>query len=316
LIILSSPATAMSGKAGDGTVIWTSAGRAYVVARDSLRLVPGARIAFDERRRSIAEGTVTAWLDDRLLAVRITSGTLEKVKRLDRLGVRLLSLPARGLLRVGIPSDQRANLVVPCGRAAFDAPPGDSLVAVPYDDAGDEEIALERGEIDVALFWPGELSARTRGDRRFAVRLGIRDRGWIAARWSAPAPDTGRVLERLDLAPIAEDLLDGDLVPLRPNGGVGTAVHHVACRADSTLPGWRVLEAAIAGGARRPEARIDLVWRDDAAPPAAAGAGDPAERALFRIGCTIVCPAALAPRVMELGPDALVSRLGCAGTRP
>jgi len=47
-----------------------------------------------------------------------------------------------------------------------------------FDEASDQEIALERGDIDAAVFWPAELSTRMRGD----------------ARWSAdvePDPDNG-----------------------------------------------------------------------------------------------------------------------------
>src|SRR5262245_33953001 len=117
-------------------------------------------------------------------------------------------------LRVGVPSPGRWNLLFTCeapvsapriGSAAYAADSldpkarqwrrieqsfsdsagalaPDTLVVVPFDEATDEEIALERGEVDVAVFWPGELSARIRSDARFRdAERGLRSRGVFAA---------------------------------------------------------------------------------------------------------------------------------------
>ena len=43
----------------------------------------------------------------------------------------------------------------------------DTLILRFYDDVTDQEIALERHEVDVAVFWPGELPARMRADPRW-----------------------------------------------------------------------------------------------------------------------------------------------------
>lgn len=55
----------------------------------------------------------------------------------------------------------------------------DTIVASLFDDAADEEIALERGDLDVALFGPGELSARLREAPRWQNHL-FADRNALA----------------------------------------------------------------------------------------------------------------------------------------
>jgi len=102
-------------------------------------------------------------------------------------------------LRVGVPAQHRWNLLFVCdapaspprfGSAAYvrdsldtsgerwlrvpqpavdsaGAMAPDTLVVRAFDEATDEEIAFERGELDAAVFWPGELSARMRFDARF-----------------------------------------------------------------------------------------------------------------------------------------------------
>src|SRR4029077_8015933 len=62
------------------------------------------------------------------------------------------------------------------------APPApDTLLVRLYGESADEEIALERGELDVAVFWPGELSTRMREDPRWGgALLGLRAHGVIA----------------------------------------------------------------------------------------------------------------------------------------
>src|SRR5205814_1296313 len=43
----------------------------------------------------------------------------------------------------------------------------DTIMVGLFGETSDEEIALERGELDVAVFWPGEASARLRADPRW-----------------------------------------------------------------------------------------------------------------------------------------------------
>ncbi|HEU4724548.1 MAG TPA: hypothetical protein VFU59_04525, partial [Candidatus Eisenbacteria bacterium] len=163
------------------------------------------------------------------------------------------ALPAPASLRVGMPSAARAALrfgcgawtlrspavasyrIEPAGRLAFrmtregsrdslaaaaSAADGraaaiwpDTLHVSLFDDAADEEIALERGDLDVALFGPGELSARLRNDPRWQNRL-FADGGALAdasadssgtpATMAAPAPFP--VLTPPDLMPYVRAL--------------------------------------------------------------------------------------------------------------
>jgi hypothetical protein len=184
-------------------------------------------------------------------------------------------------------------------------------VAIPYDDAADEEIAVQRGEVDVALFWPGELSPRLRTDPRWSSHPGVGERGRVVASWVGATADTGRLLERIDLVHVNDGLLNSELVPGPPPPYAGSPVREFPCRVDFAFPGWRVLEATIARdtkpGAHPP---IALHWREDWS-----GNSPPGERTLFRVGCTVVCPAPLAPVVLQLGLETLVDGITCGGAR-
>lgn len=57
----------------------------------------------------------------------------------------------------------------------------DTLIVHWFDEVVDEEIALERGEVDAAMFQPGEMSSRLRETPRWHdYRRGVRSRGAIA----------------------------------------------------------------------------------------------------------------------------------------
>ena len=109
-------------------------------------------------------------------------------------GIQIQVVPfgmhAPPVLRVGYPSPPRSSLLFECGSVALQlpqdgrywvesiegrtyrfirergvessAPWPDTLLLRLFDDVDDEEIALERGELDVAVFWPGEASAHIR----------------------------------------------------------------------------------------------------------------------------------------------------------
>jgi hypothetical protein len=120
------------------------------------------------------------------------------------------ALPSLSALRVGVPSVRRAAVQFGCGAWALRSPAGatygieatgrlsfrmtrdrsggsstdsvdaaglvraswpDTLLVNLFDDAAEEEIALERGDLDVALFGPGEISSRLRNDARWQNRL-------------------------------------------------------------------------------------------------------------------------------------------------
>src|SRR5262249_37331725 len=120
-------------------------------------------------------------------------------KHLERLRVAgaLPPAPRFAVLRVGLPG-RREGLVTGCGDAVIRGELGgaayrettisvelrrlvrvvaapdsgsplapDTLLVRLFRDAADEEFALERGEIDVGVFLPGELSTRMRRDPRW-----------------------------------------------------------------------------------------------------------------------------------------------------
>jgi len=163
--------------------------RVYLAAPDSGLFEKGARLAFKNRGKPIATAEVDRVLDSALVVATITSGTLRRVKHPERLHVTVQAPLVRSLplLRIGFPGATRTNRVTPCGlrllrlpsprglyrvaawserswslvrdsSASAGRPWPDTLVVRLFDEAADEEIALERGELDAALFWPGEPS--------------------------------------------------------------------------------------------------------------------------------------------------------------
>jgi hypothetical protein len=200
LLVTCAPAGRAAGErttglalAVDARVVWVSGDRVYLAARDSIALQPAMRLTLLDGDRLVATAEVSAVLDRALARARLLSGVLADTRHLDRL--RILAEPPRApaLLRVGYPAPGRRADPFPCARTVpgFDpashrietvgralritrlpdtpAPTSwpDTLVVQPFDDPADEEIALERGEIEVAVFWPGELSARLREHPRW-----------------------------------------------------------------------------------------------------------------------------------------------------
>ena len=200
-------------------VAWVRAERVYLVADDSLSLEVGDRVTFIQRGKPVAAGVVARTLDREMAAVTLSSGSLAKVRDRDRRRLRIESerpapVPPPSL-RIGVPGAGRTEAFLDCERVAFlpplpasayaileqsergarlardpaqslTAPWPDTLRVRFFDDAADQEIALERGEIDVAVFWPGEPSRHLREHPRWRGHLiGIRSR---AAR-DSPRPD-------------------------------------------------------------------------------------------------------------------------------
>ena len=164
------------------TVLAVRAEHVYVAA-DSGALATGDRLAFADRKRVLATGTVAGLLDGRIASVRLESGTLDRVKKLDRLHVTAENTGSArvALLHVGIPAGARRSRVTACAACTLAALPGwrseragpaewraiheaaaETLLVRLFRDADDEAIAWERGDLDVAVFWPDELSASQR----------------------------------------------------------------------------------------------------------------------------------------------------------
>jgi len=174
-------------------VVWVNGDRAYLAAPDSIAVQKGARLVFLSGTKPVAAGEVSDVLDRSVVRARITSGVLAGRKHLERL--RILAEPLRTpqRVRVGFPTSGRRPDPLQCsqrflaidttthrventGRAlritrlpdssATRSWP-DTMIVQLFDDAADEEIALERGELEVGVFWPGELSAHMREQPRW-----------------------------------------------------------------------------------------------------------------------------------------------------
>jgi hypothetical protein len=346
-------------------VVWSRGDRVYVAAPDSGALAPRMLVRILEHDRVIASGEITSVLEGTLASVRLTSGEIDPRARLDRLEVRAEPAAPRPLagLRVGLPASSRSSLAVSCADAALDLAalprayrseavsadvfrlvgadslPGagdwpETLVVRRFRDRDDEEIALERGELDVAVFWPGEPSARLRsGPFGQGAPRGVRARGVLAA-IPAGADSTLPARAAADLAALDAEMFGGDLLPwsglAAPDGAAaggpgGRPRTGLLYRVDPALPGQRVLERflnrGLAASPRRGERAIRIVTID--APLAPRDSVESAWRArglvpLFALRCPIFTAPARAADVRLLGGDAFANLAGCgpAGARP
>ena len=330
-------------------VVWTHGGRAYLASTDPLPLVQGDLLKFYDGKKVTAEGSVSNVLDGTLAIATIKSGSLEGSKKLDRLRVTAEHPRLRpvDVLRIGFPS--RSNLLFACGtpgvrsplpRAAFRGEAinlrsfimardktdtatsqwPDTLLVRLFDEATDEEIALERGELDVAIFWPGELSTQMRESPRWRdFSYGTRSRAVLTALLArdaadfplAPA-DTSALLKmneavfRGDLTPW--DRASGSAVALQPAANALPPLHRF--EVDRSVPGWQTLERALRGGTNAPSSnsgsapvRVTLLG-------ASATPSDPA-LFFFAIRCPVVSAPDLRAYLRGLGWDALVSMVDC-----
>jgi len=213
LLVLARPCAASPAEI-DARVVWVRGDQVYLAATDSIAVRQATTLTFVRGKKTVATGEVARVLDRTLALARVTSGALGE-KHLER--VRILAEPPRAprLLRVGYPAPGRgADPFAACEQGASwaPAPPGtyriggsdrnarlirlpdarlpsawpETLQVQQFDDAADQEIALERGELDVGVFWPGELSTHMREHPRWRNRLSW-SMGAIAAEWLAGA---------------------------------------------------------------------------------------------------------------------------------
>lgn len=292
----------------DARVVWVRGDRAYIAARDSLSLLPFSRLTFTLKSKPVATAEVERAVDGGMVVARVTSGSLAGVKHLDRLRVaaeapdrslRLEQIKVR-LRRVGYPSPKRAHLLFACDSLAIgfkhpyrlegagphlrlvDAMEFGKMTARPetivvrmFDDAADQEIALERGELDVAVFWPGELSTHMRNHPRWKNRL-----AWPLERsLIATISETGSTETRCAIAlraagslrALAQDAFRGDLRVSKGLPSCGDSIPSVPAavlyKVDPSCPGQATLERFLNRDAPRgPEARsatvLPLSWQD------------------------------------------------------
>jgi hypothetical protein len=243
-------------------------------------------------------------------------------------------------LRVGLPASGRASLLFSCaaapqppkiGSAAY-APDSldasrhrwlrvdqvatdsagmlapDTLVVRAFDDATDEEIAFERGELDAAVFWPGELSARFHDPER-----GVRSRGALVC---VAGPADTLAPPRADMEAFNREAFGGDLLPwgtLEPGAGEGPPARYAV---DATVPAARHLERILARVARPGGTRtLKLIYMDQ--PVAAGDAASASWRApgvtpLFAVRCAVLVQPSARDGVRKLGAHAFAELAPCA----
>jgi hypothetical protein len=335
-------------------VVWAHAGRAYLASSDPLPLVQGDLLKFYDGKKVAAEGSVLNVLDGTLAIANIKSGTLDRMKKLDRLRVTAEHPRLRpvDVLRIGIPS--RSNLLFACGTTSVRSPlpraayrgetitlrsfilardksdPAtaqwpDTLFVRLFDEATDQEIALERGELDAAVFWPGELSTQMRENPRWRdFSYGMRSRAVLTALLSREAADFPLApTDTSALLKMNESVFRGDLTPWDRASGTAVTLQPPAANSppplhrfevDRSVPGWQTLERTLRGrtGAPPPNtgsAPVRVTLLGTSATPS-----DPALFS-FAIRCPVVCPPDLRAYLSALGPDALVSMVDCAIAR-
>jgi len=327
-------------------VLWVRDLRVYVALSENAKVAEGDSARFDGRGTFTAAGRVATVLNGEMAVVSIEPGAFARAgRKLDRIRVTFTHAPL-ARLRVALPRDGRNNLLVRCTQVSPMFPPGtayraenagsnlirwivepslahawpDTLELHFFDDAADEEIALERSDVDVAIFWPGELSERMRRDPRWSrFPLGVLARGVLAitgpgavadaAGDPAIGPDFNDTLFRSDLVPRS-----GFAPPAAPLDGANRALPWLF-DVDSTVAGRPAIEPWLARfnkmhatrSALLPRAR--LTFRDAPGDTSAAEGFQP----IYRVGCPVVSNAEQAPAIEALGAGALVNLMQCSG---
>ena len=268
----------------EARIVWAVADRVYIAAEDSVAVAPGDRVTVMRGRKIVASGEILMVLTRDLAAARITSGSLTRMSHLDRLSLIAEPRPLRAmpLLRIGYPGRIRGSMLFECGRPRVRPQPGgdayrsdslgvdayrlvraagdtstlwpDTIQVRLFDDAVDEGIAIERGELDLAVFWPGEASSRLRtappwgtmvyGARGVLAGIALDDtRSWRRA-------DPRDALEpgAPGLAALNQELFRGDLAPwpdadgAAPPAPPGPASANVQFSVDHCCPAGGSLE--------------------------------------------------------------------------
>jgi hypothetical protein len=352
-------------EAWNAQVLWASAGRAYVVLAESTAVEPGTVLTFEEGGTTIARGEVAVAYEGELVAVNVTSGSLEKARSLPavRITAEPPSIRPLPLLRIGYPAPGRSNLLFTCDRVtprppldsdlyrvdalsdrsfrfvrrpevASEAPWPDTLLVRLFEIAADEEIALERGDLDVAVFWPGEPSPHIRSHTAWKGSPSGSFAGWSLAATLPASLDLGALVssgaETRVLRSMNEDLFRGDLsacgsVPASapPDSAAPRAATRARFEVSHAIPGWQPLERFLNQGLpSKPGSGTPLVrlQRTQALPqdapaggPAAPGQSDASQEAcVFDIRCPILSAPRLRPYLSALGPDAMVRLFACS----
>ena len=335
-------------------VVWVSGDRAYVAFGDSTALEAGDVVSFERRGRTLATGTVARVERGEMAQVMVSSGSLGSGGELGRITIRAdrSALAPRSLLRIGFPSRARRTLFFRCPsvRLRWHWPEGafragaveerrgeyfrdpsvstttswpDTLRFRLYDDAADEEIALERGELDVAVFWPGELSSHMRESPRWRDPLsGTCSRGAVALSWNEGAtPDPFELAHARSsvFSALNRDLFRGDLLPLfarTDSASLPSPLVVPRFEVDPSCPGRGELQRYIdrlqpSTGGTHGSVRVFFSWLLNPVSGSFGVDGSVQGTALFAIRCPIVCRPELRRSIAALDPDHLAELIDC-----
>lgn len=337
-------------------VVWVRGDRIYVASAESLALQEGDLLRFRAGKKEIAAGTVVDIRDAAMIVASLTSGSFRKEKKLEKLRI-LAERPALqrySFLRVGCPSPSRPSLLFACDSATIgaslpsgayradtlgerwyrfvrnatvtlDAPWPDTLYVRTFDESPDEEIALERGELDVAVFWPGELSAHIRKDARWKDFLyGVRSKGYLfgtSVETGALQPlDEGTTRGVLDA--LNRSMFRNDVAPW-PEGTVPDPANDVtppvSIEVDRAIPESMALERLLdqdaASGPPGPRRPIRIFYSGVEVTERGPVFPEIGSTPLSPIRCPVVSNAKLRKTITALGPNAFADLLGCGSKR-
>ena len=331
-------------------VVWVRENRAYVVLPDSTALASGDRVRFQRGAKTLANGTVTQVERGEMAQVTLTSGTLGVERDLARTTVlrERSPLTAPAVLRLGLPSAARGTAFFACAHGGVaaswpadayrtdsssprvarfirnpaisgGAPLPDTLVVRFYDESTDEEIAIERGELDAALFWPGELSSHMRTSPRWRDPLmGVRSLGAVALMWSdSSAVDLAAVesAKGTIFAGLNRDLFSGDLL-LLPFDPDSTRPSHDRPRfqVDPGCPGRAELQRYLDRHAPAPSRGLVRLRYGETfirPEPGSFQIGESTGTSLYAIRCPIVCAPELRAYLSAFGVNRLADLIAC-----
>jgi hypothetical protein len=321
-------------------VVWIDGSRIYMATRDTVPLDPGQPVTFLQSRKTLASGEVEQMLDRALAVVRLESGSLEKTRHAERVVVRLdaQALEARPLLRLGLPG-ARANPLYDCRPDTTLAPPWreryrlqpgprgtldlvrsdnwagtrwpDTVRVRRFDDVADEEIALARGEVDAAVFGPGEASAHLRADSRWRSAL-FAAHGMLVTTGTRIGPvDVPTRLSARDqdaLHAVGTEVLRGDVEWLPPQaddaGVIGMAFWEVRRSCPGHTAMQKYFDAARASAAE-PGPTLTLEY---------ANRRHLSDRLLATVRCPVVSDPIWRPYLRSLGIDAFAHVFECPVT--
>jgi len=332
------------------TVVWVRGDRVYVASEAPLALEEGDLLTFRSHGKEIASGRVVDVHDEAMIVAALTSGSLRKEKKLEKIRIVAQRPPVRPLssLRVGCPSELRRFPLFDCESATIGAslPKGayradtlgqrsyrfvrdstvvtaapwpDTLLVRAFDESADEEIALERREVDVAVFWPGELSTRLREDARWSgFAYGTRSHGLlVASGLDRTAANALRALDAMNRALFRGDL--GAWTQSGPRSGPPdtSSVAHgpdVSIRVDPSLPGALEIERALnppkSSPASTPGITGRMIYFAGADPSPEARASMPSAF-VAEVRCPVVSDPKLRAMIGALGAAAFADLLGC-----